>query len=232
METLSDAIRRSGWAETLTGAQLERVLQQGMERSVDAGTVIWSAGSPVDHWLGIIEGLVKLTTWSAEGRSLILMGYAEGAWFGEGSLLRDTPRQYEIMALRKTRIAMIPRSVFAWLMETSLPFSRFVATQLNDRLSDFILRIKHERFSPLQHYIAYCLSTLFDPQTYPGARHRIEMSQRDVGELTGRSRQEVNRALQQLESLGLIQRGYHSVTICDMARLRSYGLQDAPTVPH
>lgn len=228
MQTLSDAIRRSAWAETLTGAQLERVLQEGLERSVNAGTVFCSAGSPVGHWLGIIEGLVKLTTWSAEGRSLILMGYAEGAWFGEGSLLRQTPRQYEIVALRKTRMAMIPRSVFSWLIETSLPFNHFVAAQLNDRLSDFILRIKHERFSSLQHYIAYCLSTLFDPRAFADARHRVEMSQRDVGELTGRSRQEVNRALQQLEAIGLIERGYHSVTIRDMARLRAYGLQDKP----
>lgn len=232
MQTLSDAIRRSAWAETLTGAQLDRVLHEGVERWVNAGTVLCSAGSAVDHWLGIIDGLVKLTTWSSDGRSLILMGYAEGAWFGEGSLLRQTPRQYEIVALRKTRVAMIPRPVFSWLLDTSPAFSHFVAAQLNDRLSDFIQRIMHERFSPLPHYIAYCLSTLFDPRVFPDACHRVEMSQRDVGELTGRSRQEVNRALQQLEAIGLIERGYHSVTIRDMEQLRSYGRQGAPAAPH
>jgi len=229
MQTLRESIRRSVWAEALTGAQLERVLHDSFERSVDAGTVVGGVGEAVDHWIGIIEGLVKLTAWSPEGRSSILVGYTDGGWFGEGSLLRTMPRQYEVIALRKTRIAFVPRQVFEWLIETSLPFCRFVAAQLNDRLADFIVRMEHERFSPLDRYIAYCLASLFDPRLHPRARTRIEMSQSDVGQLTGRSRQQVNSALQQLEKSGLIQRGYHSVTVTDVARLREYGLQRSAT---
>jgi CRP-like cAMP-binding protein len=41
-----------------------------------------------------------------------------GGWFGEGSLLKRKPRRYDIIALRDTHMALMPRSSFAWLVAT------------------------------------------------------------------------------------------------------------------
>ena len=37
---------------------------------------------------------------SADGKSMSFIGVGTGGWFGEGSLLKDEPRRYDIVALR------------------------------------------------------------------------------------------------------------------------------------
>ena len=68
------------------------------------------ARPPPVHWYGAIEGLLKWTVPSGDGRSVTLGGLSAGSWFGEGTLLRGTPRTADVIALRPSRVAVtIPR---------------------------------------------------------------------------------------------------------------------------
>ncbi len=83
-------------------------------------------GEIVDAWTGVIEGLVKMSSVSAAGKSVTFTGVGAGGWFGEGSLLKSEARKYDIVALRDTRMAWMPRSTFDWLLSTSIAFNRFL----------------------------------------------------------------------------------------------------------
>ena len=48
----------------------------------------------------MIDGLVKMANVSADGKAMSFTGIGTGGWFGEGSLLKDEPRRYDIVALR------------------------------------------------------------------------------------------------------------------------------------
>ena len=67
-------------------------------------------GETVDAWIGI-DGLVKMNNLSAEGKSMTFTGLSAGGWFGEGSLLKEELRQYDVTALRDSRIAHMPKDL-------------------------------------------------------------------------------------------------------------------------
>ena len=89
--SLGDLLAVSIWTRDLSEAQLARVHAEMIERDVPAGGFACRKGEAVDHWVGVAEGLLKLSTDSAEGKTATLTGIAAGGWFGEGSMLRTDP---------------------------------------------------------------------------------------------------------------------------------------------
>ena len=43
------------------------------------------------------------------------------------------------------RVALMPEATFFWLLDTSIPFNRFILTQLNERLGQFMATFEHDR---------------------------------------------------------------------------------------
>ena len=81
-----------------------------MEKSFPEGAYIWHRGDRFDFWTGISSGLVKVSTVSKTGKAMTFAGIRNGGWFGEGSMLKDEDRQYDVVALRATRLAMMNRA--------------------------------------------------------------------------------------------------------------------------
>lgn len=202
---------------------LERVLAETSERAVPADGIVCRKGEPVEHWIGVVEGLLKLSIVSAEGKSATLTGVPTGGWFGEGSLLKTEPRRYDAVALRDSRVALMPRATFYRLLDASIGFNRFLLNQLNERLAQFIAMLEYERLLEPDARVARCLSWLFNPFLYPGVGRRLAVSQEEIGYLSGVSRQRVNQALQVLEKAALLRTEYGGVTVLDVEGLRRYG---------
>jgi CRP-like cAMP-binding protein len=220
---LADMMTTSAWWPHLTESQRRRVLAEVEERRYTGGSVVMRKGEMVEGWTGVVEGLIKINVVSQAGKSATFTGIGPGGWFGEGSLLKDEPRKYDVVALRDSRIAWMPRATFDWLLGTSIPFNRFLLLQLNERLGQFIAMIEYERLLEPDARVARCLAELFNPLLYPGHREQLEISQEEIGYLSGVSRQRVNQALQVLSREGLLDIEYGSIRIRDLARLRRYG---------
>ena len=103
--TLSDLLLHSAWFPTLDSAAQQRVMDDVREVEVLQGGAICRRGHTPVHWYGAIEGLLKWTVTSGDGRSVTLGGLSAGSWFGEGTLLRGTPRTADGIALRPSRVA-------------------------------------------------------------------------------------------------------------------------------
>jgi CRP/FNR family cyclic AMP-dependent transcriptional regulator len=220
---LADTMAASAWWPHLTAEQQQRVLADVEDRRYSGGSVVMRKGETVEAWTGVVEGLVKINVVSQTGKSATFTGIGPGGWFGEGSLLKDEPRKYDVVALRDSRIAWMPRTTFDWLLGSSIAFNRFLLLQLNERLGQFIALVEYERLLEPDARVARCLAELFNPLLYPGNREQLEISQEEIGYLAGVSRQRVNQALQVLSRDGLLDIEYGSVRIRDLARLRRYG---------
>jgi CRP-like cAMP-binding protein len=220
---LADMIAATVWWPQVTDEQRRRVLAEVEERRYTGGSVVMRKGEMVEAWTGVVEGLIKINVVSQTGKSATFTGIGPGGWFGEGSLLKDEPRKYDVVALRDSRIAWMPRATFDWLLDNSIPFNRFLLTQLNERLGQFIALVEYERLLEPDARVARCLAELFNPLLYPGNREQLEISQEEIGYLAGVSRQRVNQALQVLARDGLVVVEYGSIRILDLARLRRYG---------
>ena len=220
---IADMLAASAWWPTLDAADRERTLAEIDERRYSGGSVIMRKGEVVDAWTGVIDGLVKINVVSAVGKTATFTGVGPGGWFGEGSILKDEPRKYDVVALRDTRIAWMPRRTFEHLMDTSIPFNRFLLTQLNERLGQFIGMVEYERLLEPDARVARCLAELFNPHLYPGNRGELEISQEEIGYLSGVSRQRVNQALQVLAKAGLLEVSYGRLRILDIGGLKRFG---------
>lgn len=221
-ESLQEALQATRWGTLLTAEQLARVAAESAESHAATGAFICRKGEAVDSWLGILEGLVKMMISTPDGRTSTFTGIPAGGWFGEGSLLKTEPRRYDVVALRATRVVRVPRRTFEWLLNTSIPFNRFLLVQLNERLGQFIGMLETQRLHGPDVRVARCVAQLFNPILYPGIDRKLEVSQEEIGYLSGISRQRVNQALQTLQQAGLLKVEYGAIVIDDLEGLRLY----------
>jgi len=183
-----------------------------VERHIPAGGFVCRKGEPVDHWIGVIDGLVKISSDLESGKTATLAGILSGGWFGEGSMLKTEVRRYDAVALRDSRVAYMRRDTFQWLLDHSIGFNRYLLVQLNERLGQFIGLLESERLLDTDARDARCLATMFNP-----------VSQEELGYLTGVSRQRVNRSLKVLQFAGYLKVEYGRITVCDLDSLRRFG---------
>jgi CRP-like cAMP-binding protein len=215
-------LRRTSWAQSLSPEDFARAHEGTVERFVPTAGFVCRKGEPVDYWFGIIDGLAKMSSDWASGKTASYTGIAAGGWFGEGSMLKPEPRRYDVVALRDTRTACMKRETFHWLLDHNIAFNRFVINQINERLGLFIGLLESERLADIDARVARAIAALFHPVLQPGMESRIAISQGEIGYLAGVSRQRVNRTLRTLEEEGFLIAEYGSVTVLDLEGLRRF----------
>ena len=87
----------------------------------DSGEIVSVSGSSgVDALIVTTDdqltGLVRIGTGSRDGKAVSFTGMTNGAWFGEGTVLKNEARRYDAVALRDTRLALMDRATFFWLL--------------------------------------------------------------------------------------------------------------------
>lgn len=223
MRTLREMLSGSLWARGLSPDEFDWVARNTAERRVAAGGFVVRMGEPAEHWTGIIEGLVKMSITTPDGRSASFTGVTAGGWFGEGSLMKSAEKwRYDGIALRETRLACMPRRIFTELLDASMPFNRFVLAHLNARLSLFIALAEFDRLLGPDARVARCLASLFDPDLYPHTDPLVQLTQDEVALLSAVSRQRANRALHELEAAGLLRIEFKGIRVLDLQGLRRY----------
>ncbi len=221
--TLAAAIAQSRWAQRLKPEELERARQGMAERRVEAGGFICRQGEQPTCWIGIIDGLAKMSSDWVTGKTASYAGIPAGGWFGEGSLLKTEPRRYDVVALRATRVACMKRETFRWLLDHSFAFNHAIIEQINERLGQFIGLLESQRLHDTDTRVARSISIMFNPVLYPGQNATLAISQEEIGHLAGVSRQRVNRSLKLLEDAGFLRIEYGGITILDLDGLRRFG---------
>ncbi len=130
---------------------------------------------------------------------------------------------YDVVAVRDSTAAFMPRGLFMRLLDTNIAFNRFLLTQLNERLAQFIAIVENDRMLDPDARVARALAQLFNPLLYPGTATQLQLSQEEIGLLSGVSRQRANQALRVLEQAGLLKVEYGGVRVLDIAGLKRFG---------
>lgn len=223
MKNVEELLRTSLWGRSLSEEEIRKALAGTCERTFAAGAFICMKGEPVEQWMGIVSGLGKMASHWTTGKTTSLTGITTGGWFGEGSLLKKEPRRYDVMAIRETRVAFMNRCTFEWLLDHSIHFNRYLLTQINERLGQFIGMIENERMLDTDARIARGLAALFNPVLYPDTNRLLQISQEELGYLAGVSRQRANQAMRVLEDAGLVRSEYGGINVLDLEGLRRFG---------
>jgi len=205
----ADYLRRiAAWSHELNEREIEIARAGIVEKSYSANEFIFMRGDLFEYWTGVVTGLARMGIVSRGGKAASFAGLTAGAWFGEGTVLKNEARRYDVVAVRDTRLAMMDRATFFWLFENSVGFNRFLVRQLNERLGQFIALLEYGRTLDATARLARCMASLFNPILYPDLTHHLEITQEEIGALSGISRQNANQCLKRLEKEGLLRLEY------------------------
>jgi CRP/FNR family transcriptional regulator, cyclic AMP receptor protein len=209
------------WLAFLDAKQREKAINDIDVSDAEPGDYICRTGRPVTYWFGLVQGLLKMSSDNAEGQTITFTGVPPGGWFGEGTLMKREPYRYNIQALRKSTVAGLPVTTFDWLLDNSIGFNRFVMSQLNERLGQFIAAREIDRMTNPDIRVARSLAALFNPVLYPGVGEVLRITQQELAYLVGLSRQRVNEALTNLSDQGTIKVEYGGLRVLDIYALRT-----------
>ncbi len=227
MSSIDFLLEASPWVKELSAVQIEKVRASIQCKSYVTGELVFHRGDPSNVWIGICDGIVKLSVTSASGKHVSLAtGIPKGSWFGEGSLLKRETRRYDVIALRKSVIALMPEDTFYMLLNESIPFNQYLIKQLNERLGQFIGHMANERLLSPEARVAQGLASMFHPHLYPGASNEIKLSQEELGCLSGISRQRVNKALSVLQEQDIVHVEYGTIKVLDFEALENFSRED------
>lgn len=218
--TLDQLLAQSAWFTELDEPVRQQVRAQASERAVALGESLGHHGERQHAWFGVLEGLVKWAITGRDGRSITLGGQSVGSWFGEGTLVRDAPRQSDLVALRHSRVALIPRDTFDWLRRHRPTFNDHLLRQVNERLHWFMGTLVAQGLLDTDSQVARALVGMVHPLLNPRGERQLQLSQEELASLASVSRQSCNGALMRFKQAGLVRSEYGGIVVIDLPGLQ------------
>lgn len=106
---LRDMLRRVPLFSELDPTELAEIERLVRTRQVPKKSIIVHEAEPGDSLFIVLEGMVKISSYSADGKEIVLALLGKGAFFGEMSLLDQQPRSATVTTLEASRLAQISR---------------------------------------------------------------------------------------------------------------------------
>ncbi|MFN8078956.1 MAG: Crp/Fnr family transcriptional regulator [Kineosporiaceae bacterium] len=192
-------------------------------REVGRGEVLFTEGDPGDRLYIIVDGKIKLGRASGDGRENLLAILGPGEMFGELSLFDPGPRNATATAVADTSLLGVGSEDLAtWLNgrpDVARQLLRSLARRLrrtNEALADLV-------FSDVPGRVAKALLDLserFGTPTDEGLRVTHDLTQEELAQLVGASRETVNKALADFAARGWLRLDQRAVLLLDIDRLR------------
>ena len=211
------------WAGELTREELAHAASGVRMKSFERGQHVAHFSDRVDAWHGVIDGVLRIGHVSDTGQVAGVSAILGGGWFGEGSIIKDEARRYDVAAVTDAEVAIMRGDTFRWLFTNSVGFNQFLVQLLNERLGQFIAIVSRDRTSSAVVRLAHTIAAMYNPVLFPRTPPVIEMPQEDLGLFAGISRQITNKSLHTLADDGLIQLMPTGLKVLDIEGLKDYG---------
>ena len=186
------------------------------------GSILFKEGDDGEHLYVIIDGKLKLGTSSGDGRENLLSILGPGEMFGELSLFDPGPRTSTATAVTDAKLLSLSHEkVIPWLRQNP-EVSLQLLTRLSQRLRRTNEAVGDLVFSDVPGRVAKALIDLGDRfgKTSPeGLLVNHDLTQEELAQLVGASRETVNKALADFAGRGWLKLDGRSVLITDVERL-------------
>lgn len=186
------------------------------------GSILFAEGDEGDHLYVIIEGKIKLGTSSGDGRENLLSILGPGEMFGELSLFDPNPRTSTATAVTDAKLLSLGQTkLIPWLAEHP-PVALHLLMALAQRLRRTNEAVGDLVFSDVPGRVAKALIDLgerFGKKTDEGLFVLHDLTQEELAQLVGASRETVNKALADFAGRNWLKLDGRAVLITDLERL-------------
>ena len=219
---MDDVLRRTPLFATLDPDSSASLRASMSEIELARGEVLFHEGDPGDSLYVVLRGKVKLGRTSGDGRENLVAVLGPGEMFGELSLFDPGPRSAGATALvDSTLLGLSQDELTPWLAtrpDVARALLRAIARRLrrtNDSMSDLV-------FSDVPGRVAKALldlSARFGTAAEDGIHVAHDMTQEELAQLVGASRETVNKALADFAGRGWLRLEARAVVLTNVERL-------------
>ncbi|PZP01194.1 CRP-like cAMP-activated global transcriptional regulator GlxR [Corynebacterium sp.] len=222
MEGVQDILSRAGIFQGVDPVAVQNLIEQMETVRFPRGTTIFDEGEPGDRLYIITSGKIKLARHAPDGRENLLTVMGPSDMFGELSIFDPGPRTSSAVCVTEvTAATMNSEMLKQWVADhpsIAQQLLRVLARRLrrtNANLADLI-------FTDVPGRVAKTLLQLanrFGVQEGGALRVNHDLTQEEIAQLVGASRETVNKALATFAHRGWIRLEGKSVLIVDTEHL-------------
>ncbi|GAV19561.1 CRP/FNR family transcriptional regulator, cyclic AMP receptor protein [Mariprofundus micogutta] len=207
---MHELLRKVPLFSELNESELKAVASLASSIDIRKKSIVVQEHDPGDSLFVILSGEVKISTYSTEGREVVLALLGKGSFFGEMSLLDEEPRSANVTTMEDSKFANIRRRDLVPLMmdqpAIALKLLAEVASRLRktsrvlERISS--MDVPHRLYSYL---VDHCQR--FSQQDADGRYSTVLPTHQLLADQLSTSRETISRAISQLKKDGILIQG-------------------------
>lgn len=213
---IAELRKRSVIFEALSDAEAASIMQLAQVVKHPARHIVFQVGESGDYLLVVMQGRVKVSLISPEGKEAILSILEPGDVFGEMALLDGEPRSATVTTMEECAFLVLWRRDFLPFLERSPQAALKLLAALSKRLRSTNDMVEGLSFRSLPARLSRILINLgqqYGKLTAQGIVIGLKLSQEELGNLAGVSRESVNRQLRLWVEEGVLDYGHGTVVL-------------------
>ena len=220
----AELLKRVPLFAELSSSELDRIATVAIPRSYPKGVRVFHEGDSSDACYIVREGDLRVTREHSDGRAIALATLGPGDIFGELAMLDGGTRSASVETLTDAELLGLPASDVRRVIAAHGDIAAKLIVAITRRLRETNERVARQSFQTVPSRVAGVLSQLIAEEAIPVERSGItvRMTQADLAQLAGTSRESVSRFLATLERAGVVAVGRGRVTVLEPRRLRAY----------
>ena len=199
---------------------IERLSTYASTRAYPRGAMIFTKDGPGTGLFAVCSGTVRIAVPSPDGRHAVFGLIEEGEIFGEIALLDGRPRTADATAMTDCELMLIDRCDFVDLLESRPEIALKLLELLCARLRKTTEQIEDVLFLDLPGRLAKQLLSLSEGS---GGDRKVLMTQRELGEMIGMSRESTNKQLREWEERDWVRIERGGITVLAPEALAAIG---------
>lgn len=203
----------------LSANQIDALISYARIQRYPAGREIFAKGSPGHSLMAVLCGSVKISSLSSGGKEAVFTIYNAGDIFGEMSVLDGGERSADATAMTDCELLVLSRRDILPILEARADLCMMLLRILCQRLRQTSEQVEDVMFRHLESRVAKALLQLVERgglRALHSPSVELHVSQRELGNMAGGSRESVNKILQNWHRRGLIDLSKGSILIRDV----------------
>ncbi|MFI5307854.1 MAG: Crp/Fnr family transcriptional regulator [Polyangiales bacterium] len=222
-----ELLRKVPLLSGLSAAELASIAELAVRKRYGAREVVVQLSDPGGELFVIVRGHLKVVSGGADGRDTALGIMGPGEVFGEVSLLDGGPRSATVATVEDCELLVIRRDPFLRFLESSPKTAIELLRALSLKLRKLTERSEDIAFLRVGDRLAKRLADLaekYGEKQGDGSRRiSFKLSQQEIGELVGATRESANKQIKSWEQAGLLSQQNGHLVIRDPEALRRHG---------
>lgn len=199
-----------------------RLWHLSSSRHYKAGDIVIFQGRTVSEVYRITQGKAKISSYTEDGREIILSNLTAGDIFGDTAMLDGMPSAYNVECLTDCVVRVLPGDEFTNLFDEYPAYAYELCHKFNRQVRILYELLVEARAMPLSKRLISILCRGYHTHTGQDQTGRyVDLSQDELARMLGTARQSLNRELKKLEAAGYLDIIHGRVYLTHMDKMRA-----------